>query len=136
VLKRDVGKVKLSLWTFNSLIEGGVLHHVRQMFRRGYSYLVTKKLLNKTIREKYPKPNLEVSITGQLNEPLALTWSHVNVFFYRYAVGVILSLLCFALVLLAEGLKWRQRKTPVQGIKFKNQKSAYIFLCHFTLLVL
>jgi len=26
VLKHDVGKVKLSLWTFNALVEGGILH--------------------------------------------------------------------------------------------------------------
>jgi len=61
------------------------------MFRRGHSYILAgQSLQNKTIRDKYPNLNLGVAITGELTEPLALTWSHVNVFFYCYAIGVYL----------------------------------------------
>jgi len=134
VLKHDIGKVKLSLWTFNALVEAGILHHIRQMLRREYSYIDARQSLqNKTIREKYNNRNLGIAITGELNEPLALTWSHVNVFFYCYAIGVILSLLCFALVLLAKGLNCGQMKLPLLSKYFKTKDQLKIFVRHFPL---
>jgi len=98
-----------------------ILHQIRQTFRRGYSDLVARQSLqNNTIREKSPTLDLGVVITGEMNKPLALTWNHVKKIFYCYAIGVILSLLCFNL--LAGGLQWRQRKTPLVTIKIQNKK--------------
>jgi len=76
---------------------------------------------------------LGVAITGESNEPLALTWRHVNVFFYCYAIGVILPLLCFALVLLVKGLNCGPIKLPFLSKYLKTKDHFKIFVRHLTL---